>query len=186
MRRPTAPGPARQRGVVLAVVLILLLVMTLLGIASLSSTLLEERMSTAQLDRNLALQAAEAAMREAEQVARGKPPLPAAGTCVAGICATPDLLDATEQQRWLNAGFWDDGSGNWAEATVSVGDLTAKPRYIIELMDAAVPDPKTCTTGGDVALEATCNIRSSRYRITVNSFAEGRAAVMLQSIYAVP
>ena len=53
-------------------------------------------------------------------------------------------------------------------------------------MDAEVPDPESCITGGDVSLESACTMLSSRYRITVRSAAEGRAAVMLQSIYAVP
>ena len=77
MRRMT-PRNA-QRGIVLAVVMILLVVMTLLALASLGGALLEERMGTAQLDRNLSLQAAEAALREAEEVVRGKPAMPAVG-----------------------------------------------------------------------------------------------------------
>src|SRR5690606_41371682 len=87
-----------QRGVVLSVVLILLLVMTVLAIASLSGTLMEERMSNAQYDRSLAFQAAEAAMREAEEAARAKPPLPGSG-CDDGSCARPDPTDADERQR---------------------------------------------------------------------------------------
>lgn len=184
-RASIGQGSRHQRGVVLAVVLILLLVMALLGIASLSGTLLEERMSTAQYDRSLAFQAAEAALREAEELARSKPAVPASG-CAAGICARPDPTQADQQQRWKNTDFWTDGSGNWAEAAVEVGGLTSSPRYIIELMDDAVPDPSNCTTGGDVSLEANCTILSSRYRITVRAQEEGRAAVMLQSTYSVP
>jgi len=179
-------GPKRQRGVVLAVVLILLVVMTLLALSGLGGALLEERMGTAQLDRNLALQAAEAAMREAEEVARGKPAVPDDGSCAAGLCSRPDPTDPDQVQRWLNDGFWDDDSGTWAEADVELGGLAVKPRYIIELMDDAVPDPESCVTGGDVSLEASCTILSSRYRITVRSAADERAVVMLQSIYAVP
>lgn len=174
-----------QRGVVLAVVLVLLVVMSLLAVASLGGTLLEERMSSAQFDRALALQAAEAAMREAEELARGKPALPASG-CKNGVCATPDPSKPEDLQRWLGAGFWDTGSGNYAEAAVNVGDLAVKPRYIVELMDDAVPDPENCTTSGDVSLEANCTLLSSRYRITVRSADDDRAVVMLQSIYAVP
>lgn len=187
------PIPVRsgQRGVVLAVVLILLLVMTLLAVASLSGTMLEERMSAAQLDRNLSMQAAEAALREAEEVVREDKPTtvtPAdddpAKACAAGLCAAP--ANATQFMRWSQDSFWADGSGTWAEATIDLGDLTAKPRYIIELMDDAVPDPESCTTGGDVSLESTCTLTSSRYRITVRSADDGRAVVMLQSIYVVP
>ncbi len=44
-RQGSFQAPAGQRGVVLAVVLILLLVMTVLAIASLSGTLMEETIS---------------------------------------------------------------------------------------------------------------------------------------------
>lgn len=177
--------PRRQRGVVLAVVLILLLVMTLLGLASLRGTLMEERMSASQFDRSLGFHAAEAALREAETLATSKPSLPSSG-CSNGICARPDAAVAADRQRWLNADFWGDDSGNWRQATVEVGDLVARPRYIVELMDDAVADPSSCTTGGDVSLEAGCTMQSSRYRITVRSQQDGRAEVMLQSIYSVP
>src|SRR5690606_30690761 len=140
-----------QRGVVLAVVLVLLVVMSLLAVASLGGTLLEERMSSAQFDRALALQAAEAAMREAEELARGKPALPAAGG-KSGVPAGPGPAALEDLRRWLGAGFWDTGSGNCAEAAVNGGGPAAKPRYLVERTDAAVPDPENCTPSGDVSL----------------------------------
>ena len=57
---------SRQSGASLIVVLILLLVMTLLGLAVLGNTLLEERMSANMFDRSLGFQAAESASREGE------------------------------------------------------------------------------------------------------------------------
>ena len=48
----------RQQGVSLLVVLILLLVMSLLGIAVLRSSAMQERMSANMVDRNEAVQAA--------------------------------------------------------------------------------------------------------------------------------
>src|SRR5690606_40260651 len=62
--------PGRQQGASLVVVLILLLVMTLLGLAVLRGTLLEERMSANMYDRSLAFQQAESALREAEEKVR--------------------------------------------------------------------------------------------------------------------
>ncbi|HEY5802340.1 MAG TPA: PilX N-terminal domain-containing pilus assembly protein [Lysobacter sp.] len=67
---PGSLASRRQRGTVLIVVLILLIVMTLLGLASLRGTLLEERMSAAMFDRSLAFQAAESALRVAEEKVR--------------------------------------------------------------------------------------------------------------------
>ncbi len=51
--------PARQRGVVLAIALIFLLVLTLLGVAGFSSTVLEERMAGNLQAQTQAFQAAE-------------------------------------------------------------------------------------------------------------------------------
>ena len=57
-------------GFVICGVLILLLVMTLLALAVLRGTLLEERMSANMYDRSLAFQQAESALREAEDKVR--------------------------------------------------------------------------------------------------------------------
>lgn len=57
----------REEGVVLVITLILLLVMTLLGISAVRGTTLEERMAGNWRDQNIALQAAEAALRAGER-----------------------------------------------------------------------------------------------------------------------
>jgi type IV pilus assembly protein PilX len=61
-----APNPKRQRGIVLLLGLIVLLVMTLIGLSAARSTLLEERMSGSTVDSHVAFQAAEAALRAGE------------------------------------------------------------------------------------------------------------------------
>jgi type IV pilus assembly protein PilX len=61
----------RQRGAVLAVSLILLLVITLIAVSSMQGTVLEEKMAGNSLDRNLAFQSAESAVREAEMSIEG-------------------------------------------------------------------------------------------------------------------
>lgn len=171
-------SPSRQSGVALVVVLILLLVMTLLALASVRGTVMEERMSSNQFDRSLAFQAAEAALREGEAVAATKPTLPASG-CTNGLCAKPDPAAASV---WLADSVWATAP----EAIVKVGDLTAKPKYIIELLANNVPAKGSCTTTGDVSADTPCTGSESRYRITARSQAADRAEVMLQSNFAVP
>lgn len=56
---------AKQRGVVLVVSLVILLAMSLIGITAMQVTMLEERMSGNQRDRNLAFQAAESSLVDA-------------------------------------------------------------------------------------------------------------------------
>ncbi|QSX75156.1 pilus assembly protein [Lysobacter arenosi] len=179
--------PTRQKGVALFVVLILLVILTLLGLAAMRGTLLEERMSANLLDRGMAFQATEAALREGEEYAESLAvsSFPASG-CADGLCSRPDPAVATDNQRWQADGFWDDDSGFWREATVDVGDLTAKPRFIVELLDTTLPASGQCSTSIDVSPDASCSGNERRYRVTAYSHADGRAEVMLQSTYAVP
>ncbi|MGH8403161.1 MAG: pilus assembly PilX family protein, partial [Gammaproteobacteria bacterium] len=69
--RNKALSQATQGGFVLIVALILLLVLTLLGLAAAQSTSLEERMAGNMRDQNLAFQAAEAGLRAAETCLSG-------------------------------------------------------------------------------------------------------------------
>jgi type IV pilus assembly protein PilX len=169
----------RQQGAALVVVLILLLVMTLLGLASLRGTLIEERMSANLYDRNLAFQAAEAALREGEArvAANGRSGFPDenTGLCNANLCDKPTAAE-------LEAGYVPraerDGA-YWANATVDVGDLAVPPQYFIEYMGQAPSWPK-CDS--EMPVHPSC--LKHRYRVTARSSAANRARVVLQSNYA--
>ena len=73
-RRPLRPAQAlrRQGGITLLVVLIMVLLVTLAGIAAVRTLVVEERMASNSLDRNLAMQSAERVLREAEDIALGQ------------------------------------------------------------------------------------------------------------------
>lgn len=168
-RRP-APPHAR-RGATLVVVLILLLVMTLLGLASLRSTVLEERMTSNLLDRSLGFQVAEAGLREAEASLDPNPTFPAAGCVVAtGLCAMPV---ASDPERWLDTSF-----NQWHTGTVADAN-TAAPQYIIEDMGTG-PNWRDCDRLSPI--HPLC--LTPRYRVTSRSQQNGRASVMLQTIFA--
>lgn len=175
MKQPIFASRNSQRGVALVVVLVLLLIMTLLGLASLRGTLLEERMSANLFDRSLSFQAAEAALREAEQVLAANPTFPTTGECSdEGLCPTPV---ATETERWRDGDF--DG---WHEADAEVGTLVAaQPEYFVEFMGTA-PSWPFC----DREIPQSSQCMKSRYRITARSSADDRAMVLLQSNYAAP
>lgn len=163
-----------QRGVTLIIVLLLLLIMTLLGLASFRSTIMQEKMSSNLLDRSIGFQAAEAALREAEAVAAGSPAFPASGACnTDGLCPTPTGA-ATDR--------WRDSTTVWKNATVALGGLNAAaPQYIIEPLGPAPNWP-----GCDREVPAQPNCFSPRYRITARSRAANRAQVILQINYAAP
>ena len=162
--------PRSQRGVSLVIVLILLLIMTLLGLAVLRSTLLEERMTANLFDRSLSFQAAEAALREAEAIAATAPAAPGSG-CTAGLCAMPV---AGAADRWRDAGFT-----GWQAA--SVGDARATDTaYFIEFMGEAPTWP-----GCDRMSPVPAQCLSPTYRITARSAEANRAQVILQTNYIV-
>jgi type IV pilus assembly protein PilX len=173
-RQPSRPAPLRrQRGATLVVVLILLLVMTLLGLASLRSTILEERMTSNLLDRSLGFQVAEGGLREAEVALTPNPAptaFPAAGCNANGLCSRPNPAAI---DRWLDPGF--DG---WRVGTVTDPN-TAAPQYFIEEMGEG---PNWWDCEGDRPRDPLC--RTPRYRVTVRSQQDGRASVLLQTVFA--
>ncbi|HNC77604.1 MAG TPA: PilX N-terminal domain-containing pilus assembly protein, partial [Pseudomonadales bacterium] len=61
-------GGNRQRGAILVVGLIVLLLMTLLGLSIMGGNAVEEKMAGNERDRQIAFQAAEAALREGERL----------------------------------------------------------------------------------------------------------------------
>lgn len=67
MQRAIRSYAARQQGAVLIVALVLLLVLTILGTAGLQDTTMEERMAGNFRDLSVALETAEAALREGEE-----------------------------------------------------------------------------------------------------------------------
>lgn len=188
---PNIQIPGRQGGVALVVVLVLLVVLTLLALTSIRGTLMEQYMSTSQMDRSISFQLAEAALREAEAIAATKPTKPSSG-CTAGVCAAPA---AGSTPRWL------DTDANWnamseplstdamTAINTSLGGMAITPRYIIEVMadgNYAIPGA-SCTTSGDISPDAACTGKENRYRITARSAAgSSRAEVILQSNLAVP
>ncbi len=68
---PNLAGPRNQRGISLLVVLVLLIVTSILGIAVLRSSAMQERMAGNLRDRSLAFQAAETALRYAQDAVLG-------------------------------------------------------------------------------------------------------------------
>ena len=174
--------PVRQRGVALLVVLILLLVMTLLGLASLRGSLMEERMSAGLYDRSLGFQATEAALREAEALVAGGATFPASG-CLNGLCAQRIDMASTDLVRWL------DPATPWRNSTVTLavdsdGDgtsITTTPQFIVEQMGEAPNWP-----GCDRELPINPSCVSPRFRVTARSNEANRAQVLLQSTVSTP
>jgi type IV pilus assembly protein PilX len=150
-----------QRGTVLLMALMFLVVLSLLGIAMVSSTSVEERMARNARDMDVAMQAAEAALRDARIRVTGyhtNPPTPVnsfdfADDCSNGLCsrnATQPVwsafsLDAAPSQPI--------GTGTTSPTVVGV---TNQPRYLIERIIIQRPgDSITNTSSGLTAHRIT-------------------------------
>ena len=167
-------GPPAARGFSLIVSLILLLLVTVVALASMRGVALQSRMSATTHDRNLAFQSAETAMRDAEaQTATLSPAdFPAAG-CTAGLCAQPA---AAATARWNDNAF-----GGWQDTGTAVSANAVAPQAIVEYMG----------TGANFAgcmqkLPRDPHCETPRYRVTARSQAADRAAVILQTDQASP
>lgn len=185
--KPCNQSPRNERGAILFLALILLLVMTTLILASVRGTVMQERMASNLYDRSLAFQAAEAALREGERWVLENPPKPAPGTCDSdGNCGRPDPAEAPvweDDDIWKDAHGVDDGHGH----VIQIGDLPVPPQFIVELLADNMPEVNLCeSTAIDPDAPCYAGPEGLRYRITARSGETGRAVVMLQSIYAVP
>jgi type IV pilus assembly protein PilX len=188
-RRSPETAAGRERGVVLLTVLMLLIVMSLLGLASLRGTILEERMSGAMFDRSLAFQAAESALRVAEHKVRqasveGRS-IGVDCTLAGVICAaTPPGLNVT------TAACGADAPGCWANVTEpsSYSDKVAgMPQYYIEFMGSVSVSAEDAGAGrsasGNQYGAPPPTYNKVVYRISARSQnpVAGRALVALQA-----
>lgn len=174
------PGPRQQRGVALVVVLVLLLIMTLLGLASLRGTLLEERMSGNLFDRSLGFQAAEAALRQGELVAAALVIPPTGSTCTAGVCGPPTA--------GLNRSL---GNADWTNATALAGNTLAVPnasdlQYLVEYMGVYNTTAKCDAILGPNGKPKDPLCKAKVYRVSSRYNAAGRSSVILQSVIRLP
>ena len=185
-------GGARQRGLSLVTTLVLMLATLGLGVAVMSVNAMGERMIANTKDRDLALQAAEAALRDGEQdVANNISPATAfTDTCAGGLCTPPSQRDSLGPLASLPV---DDArlGFDWSvDAKVrSYGQFTGaaqfpsvaqQPRYVIEKF-SFLGTP----AGESVVLGAEPVAPGVGYRITARAVgARPETVVVLQSIYA--
>jgi len=132
-----------QSGIVLIIGLIMLLLLTIIAITAMRVTSLEERMAGNLQNQNIAFQAAESALRDAEgyidvqartadsafnpfRLTNG--PFQASGDviCVSGLCGTTYPLQS--DQMSLVA------VDSMLTTTTNIDSIYAEPKYIIELI----------------------------------------------------
>lgn len=173
---PVSPRP-RQTGVALIVALIMVVIMSLLGLAGVRMIFQEEKMVAYTYDRNLTFQAAEAALRQAESSIDQVKPEPAVGEACSNftsgifvVRACPPPVPGAATPRWMDTEF-----NGWADAAaVGEGTLAITPQYFVEYLGNGFP----------CSLDPTEAPVCRRYRITARAGGDGRAQAMVQSLYA--
>ena len=170
--QPLQYTPARQqRGVVLFMSLIMLMVMTLIGVTGMQNSSMEEKMVANVRDSDLSFQAAEAALREAETSLQVAVLKEFDGSNTGLYQPTTRGTD----QLWDLDSTWSAGGSLAYSGTLAY--VSAPPRYIIEELPP-VPDPK-----GSVAADEPLP-ETRIYRVTARG--EGgtdKAVTILQAAF---
>lgn len=163
-----------ERGAALITSLLFLLVLSLLGLVSMRSSILEERMAGNMSNRNLAFQAAEAALRDAEYYLESITLPTFDGTN--GLYPVP-TVGGTPRWETIN---WSGIDSRTISGENTIDGVASPPRYIIEeLAEVTSSGPKSLkpTRRGNPS-------KSKAYRITARGVGgDGSAVVILQSTY---
>lgn len=168
-------APGRQQGMALIMGLIILLVMTLVSISAMRGTMMQERMTGAFAGQQLAFQAAEAALRQAERELSGSSiPIGSAG-----------YFEAKNPNR--EPPDWEDPNASPGVSNANpVGDVleydarnlekvARQPQYFAEKMKGSCekPDP-----------EAGTSIKENSFRIMARGFGTNEnTQVVLEVFY---
>jgi type IV pilus assembly protein PilX len=189
------PSPRHQQGAVLAISLIILLLMTIIGVSAMQSTTLQEKMAGNLRDSNLAFQAAETALRDAENYLFNTVSLPSfSSTCTSGsssgLClpAAPNDTPQWKKKNASNVTYWNDdtktrrygtGTGATSLPTVSKQPRTLLEELVIPPLDPSDPPTlryRITAQGYGAAAESTAAT------ITDDETVIAHARVMLQTI----
>ncbi len=178
--------PAAQRGMVLLVGIVLLLIISIVALAGMRAAILEERMAANLRLQNLALQGAEAALREGERwlggleasdenlFARDALCTASPENCVYNLTAlggtTRIDLSCTDADA-----LWKKGQGAAVRSyDTAINDLAAEPRYLLEDLNRREPDDLSDASSGGY----------DYYRLTAWAAGQGAAScVVLQTTY---
>lgn len=189
---PRSAASNSQQGWTLLISLVFLLILSMLGLAAMQGASLEERMAGNQRERNIAFEAAEAALRDAEQDIMESGRISGAlgfasgcnnagnylGLCSPSTTLTPvwesvDWRDAAPTVRYVTYGA-KTGVAAWP-------NVARQPRYIIEWM--------LNLRGQDLGTESSGDTTQGKYQYRITAFGYGpadTAEVRLQSVFRLP
>lgn len=167
----------RQRGTALIIAMLFLVILGMLGVTTMTATTLEERMAGNTRDRDLAMQAAEAALRDAERdltntattAGRVITLVNFVAACTAGLCTegAPILTNIDDPAK---SAFFTQ----YMSSSQAFMGPAAQPRYIIELLAAMPPQVPAPPPGQQIR----------NFRITAKGFGRNtNTVVILQTVF---
>lgn len=162
-----------QRGMALIVTLVLMLIMTIVATASMQITTMQERIAGNTRDAVTAFQAAEAAVRKAEDVLEG-----ASVGAFTGSNGRYEICSATDTRTSCQKPAWSDrASSGWVTVSDSIAYVAKQPEFIIERY-TSITDPSA-------SLDAdTPQSTYEFYRVTARGYGiSDKSIAVLQSTY---
>jgi type IV pilus assembly protein PilX len=188
--------PARQSGMSLFPALMFLLVLAVLGVSALNSTVMQEKMVSNTKDANLAFQAAEAALRDAESdVEKNKSfwtPTSFSSACTNGLCVppstwpSPSSLDISKAIDWSNTGLTRTYGSQ--SAVPLLPNVASQPEYVIERIPPPPGLPATPGSSVGIGCGVACPPPANGFAYRLTVLATGvrpETRVVLQSTYIV-
>jgi type IV pilus assembly protein PilX len=144
----------RQSGFALAMTLIMLLILTILGVTAVSMSTLQQKMAANMQDVQVALNAADSALRDAEAwivTQEPKRPVPLGGTAACTTTTTVCALGigdtiATQDDAWWTTNAREFGASGTKEI-VKPTSGSRDPRYVIEDWHFEAIDISSCGYG---------------------------------------
>ncbi len=161
----------KQQGVVLAVALIMLVLITLLGMSAMRSTIMEERMASNSRNDNIAFQLAETTLRQAEANLLADPQSTSILSALSQSVGLGACEIALNSEDFTDQARWNALACNYV-GTADAG-ITRAAHYFIEFVRAEPP-----------AVLGTSPPRNCYYRVTARGYGPDiNSAVTLQSTY---
>lgn len=189
--KPTFQNANKQSGAVLVVGLIMVLLMTIVGLAAIRGSGLQEIMAGNMRERNMAFQAAEAGLRVGEAVVDDASfDKDLIGPEVNGYYEDLGVPDNNpfEGDKLVQDWTEDDWLARTIQTNVDFGEkVSAQPRYLVEKLLVLSSDVAASTGSGvDLGSLKEQGLEAEFYRITSRGESEtGTSKAIVQSTYRV-
>ena len=118
----------KQQGAALVISLLILIIITIVGVSAMQSTVVEEKMAINANERNRAFQAAETALRHAEE------------NFIMGLLNTSNFTTGANGLYGQNNNEPNPFSTTWTNSNSqvypnSIADVNTQPRFMVRIMD---------------------------------------------------